>query len=894
MSRIADEILKVARLLTAFEGKWEPTPGSSGKSWRRDTGKKDDKGKRLYEYRYDKPEEETEKQPQERPQPKKKQKELKVAPRKPGEAPAHVQTRLKEMFGDDAKGFKSFGIDMKQLSGSTKITFVDRNGITSEKQYKDLSKEEKAALKEAIGDGRIAHTGFRNYKDVDQKTLQSNMDTNLSSFDSGGKIKTITSTDVVPSVPAGKKLTKENKEAIEKFKGEVQDSAKSIVKKYEGALRSPVSKEMLNRHVDAVADVIQQGMQDGSLEGVSQKAIGDLVQENIKRLLHQEVETKRRSLGDHGVRHAIGNAESSTSMLNELQKSGADVSAKDKLMAMTIQANHDLGYTLGEAATAFSGHQKNSKTIADSPEDQARYSAVFGEDGAKKIADTIYTHDTNEIDWKENPVESAVRLADISALFGEEKLQDAFIRSPGAMRAIYKMQTAADIGDGESWTRQKNNMHAMIEMDEGFSDEEKELLHQSVDEIGGYDEKTGEFTGFATSKDIMNRFSGRVKGFSFDPDEGTMSVHMKYSPEGAAIDDLFGTEMAKGKFAGFVGDLVPAKKIKKQIDALKENLEKAESDKEKKSIQEEINTLEKDVKDAEESVKKMKSQEVTEGSSEETTISRSGKPIVRLKVEGIDDNPINHTTNEMTQEFLKNSTRPAIVSALRALTDPPKDLVPTIPEGTSEDEIAKKMDNSDKEFDRAAEIAKKRIDAMEDAPFDEGQKKKLKQTIDEGIKKIKAERDPSKRKELFEEHKKTLRKFPLSSKEKKFMDSKDEVDIERVKKSKWFKGLSAEEQKKVEEAFKKGEVVVPGKFSSVTALIASEYAVAHSIWSGVRLADEDQGAGHVIVFDPKAWETSMTEKQTKSLADKIKTKIQQRMSSDNIAHELRAIARLLR
>ena len=53
--QVARELVKVSHLLVSGENKWEKTP--EGKGWRRDTGKKDDRGLKVYEYSKEKPEE---------------------------------------------------------------------------------------------------------------------------------------------------------------------------------------------------------------------------------------------------------------------------------------------------------------------------------------------------------------------------------------------------------------------------------------------------------------------------------------------------------------------------------------------------------------------------------------------------------------------------------------------------------------------------------------------------------------------------------------------------------------------------------------------------------------------------------------------------------------------
>ena len=74
-------------------------------------------------------------------------------------------------------------------------------------------------------------------------------------------------------------------------------------------------------------------------------------------------------MGDHGIRHLVGNALNTVAILDQLKQGciTQGTSAKDKLLGMICHVNHDIGYTLGTVATdAKDGtyHKTHSGTIA--------------------------------------------------------------------------------------------------------------------------------------------------------------------------------------------------------------------------------------------------------------------------------------------------------------------------------------------------------------------------------------------------------------------------------------------------------------------------------------------------------------------------------------------------
>ena len=378
---------------------------------------------------------------------------------------------------------------------------------------------------------------MNDYSSVNVSTMKKNMENNLSSHED----KDIEETKVDSTEPV-------SKESASKFVSALRKNGRNIVEKYSGAM-STISKPMVEKYVDDFSDTVSEAISDGSLTGVSQSDVDEFMREDVKRMVHQEVETRRRSLGDHGIRHIAGNTKSSLSMLNELQQHGVPITGKNKLMAMAIQANHDMGYTVGAAATdvKHSGeHKAQSKVLAD--EEKGRYDKIFGAQDSEKMRNIIATHDSPDVDWDKDPIGSSVRLADNTSLFGNEKVQDLFIRNPKTMNLACKLRLAATAKPDDKDLQKdiKRQMHEAID-DGSFDDFDKDELHRQVDEMS-----EGKFS---TSADILSRYSGEIKGFKFNPDKKMMNVDMAYSPEGETVDALFGSDVSAKQFDKFAKDM---------------------------------------------------------------------------------------------------------------------------------------------------------------------------------------------------------------------------------------------------------------------------------------------------------------------------------------------------
>jgi hypothetical protein len=437
-----------------------------------------------------------------------------------------IKDRLIDEFGTDAKDWKVHKLDKSQLSFGVTIKFPDG----TEKKYGQLSPDEKGRVDRAVVEGLAASKGLLDYTNVSPATLQYNMKASLDIYDD-------------PDVEESKNDSEDviSKENMGEFTSGIRESGRTVLKKYRGAMSS-VSRPMAEKLVDSISDSITEAVRDGSMGNVKQRDLDEFVRESVKRVLHQELETRRRSLGDHGIRHVAGNCQSTMKMLNELQGSGMKITGKQKLMALATMVDHDIGYTVGEVGTNISmgkKHKENSVSVVN--QEKERMDTIFGREDGDKVRAMIATHDDQNYEWESDPVASSVRLADNTSLFGNDKVQDLFLRSPKATELACKLHLAAQAKPDDKKLQDdiKNQMHEVVDGDE-FEAADRDSLHAQINEMS-----EGKFS---TTTDILSRFSGKLDGFKYDADKKMMNVNMRYSSEGQMVDQLFGDEVACRQF----------------------------------------------------------------------------------------------------------------------------------------------------------------------------------------------------------------------------------------------------------------------------------------------------------------------------------------------------------
>ncbi len=552
-------------------------------------------------------------------------------------------------FNETGTGDANFALHKVQL---TPDTVIYDGGYS--KKYGDMSKEEQEAVQRDVQMiGTFSQKGFSNYNDVSVETFHSNMKHQLDSIAAKKGRETQNTSQA-----------KISKDSAQHFKDSLKENFNNLKQKYQSAVRSEAAKKALENYENKLCEVVDECVKDGSLGDVTEEQLDAFLQEDMKRLLYQELETRRRSMGDHGIRHLVGNAVNTVDILEQLRQGGITdgTTGKDKLMGMICQVNHDIGYTLGTVATnAADGtfHKTHSGTIAMAERD--RYAKLLGEDGAdmlvgkyecyegtnlpkhtmessnqslfmegtakpiykkakngqpkddkgflvdkdgNKVQDTdkngrpmykgvlkkevvfnedgtpksgseefmrsktnhtqkgaIQYHDDSDYDWQNNAFRSAVALADCTALFGKDKVQEFFLEDNVAMENVTKMHTIMNAPDetfvSEADTKGKSKEEIKKIADdvreklfEGF----KKTMHKRIDSLACslldkdmLKSQVSEMTigKFSTVEDILTRSSGELDGFKYDSQSNTMQVSTKYSQEGKLLEDMFGNELAR-------------------------------------------------------------------------------------------------------------------------------------------------------------------------------------------------------------------------------------------------------------------------------------------------------------------------------------------------------------
>lgn len=222
------------------------------------------------------------------------------------------------------------------------------------------------------------------------------------------------------------------------------------------------AKQGLNDLADALTAV-----------GADKAKVKAFVLDATDTLMAQEHEALGRTLGDHGIRHLLTDAEVGT----EILKKAGDSSPESRAIMLIAGIYHDTGYlTEPSRKWADFDHPHWSKEHYEANVRQ-HVERTLGKPVANELRKIIATHDQTHMDWQGNPRASAFRLADNLGLFHNDKLPAVLYNVPKNVDVLVRLGRK-EISLDDARKQVRDNVEAG-----GFNDSMKRQLLKAADEI---------------------------------------------------------------------------------------------------------------------------------------------------------------------------------------------------------------------------------------------------------------------------------------------------------------------------------------------------------------------------------------------------------------------------
>jgi len=238
--------------------------------------------------------------------------------------------------------------------------------------------------------------------------------------------------------------------------------------------------------------------------GSDQAKIRPVMQAITDTLLSQELEGFNRQLGDHGIHHIKGDIDRGISIMQNVP--GEDT--PEQIMQIYLTGIfHDAGYMTGPSRVFLDeghprwSHDNFQTNIAPLLSGLLDSSTING------IGRNIGNHDSSDISWDSDPVGSAFRVADNTALFAADKLPPVFRYVPSNIDILADIAAGTASIDGG-----KDAMKNNIKMAD-IPDKMKESLSNAVDEITDF-----------TPKSTLGMLGGKMVGSKWEQDHVVIEI----------------------------------------------------------------------------------------------------------------------------------------------------------------------------------------------------------------------------------------------------------------------------------------------------------------------------------------------------------------------------------
>jgi hypothetical protein len=282
-----------------------------------------------------------------------------------------------------------------------------------------------------------------------------------------------------------------------------------------------------------------------------------LVRDNLIKIHHQQtVDHQVISGSDHGARYVIqSNVAHTLHALDQV----ADVSPKEKLMAMQIMIDHDLGYTLDAAKGDFGASKDHPLASAAYLELGGQNSGVFNEQDQAFMRDAVLKHsypfgldqplkflagdDADAQKARQTAIANLISVVDAMGVTGDTKC-------PALYREVLDKAALLRLAQSDA-PAVKQELHAIIDKaveDGKISRDTAEGYHEALD----YD-----VSKWGVKNMILPQFGGKLLGTEMEKVEGGHALHIHFgvSEEIRILAGLLGNDDAVKAFSKMVGDL---------------------------------------------------------------------------------------------------------------------------------------------------------------------------------------------------------------------------------------------------------------------------------------------------------------------------------------------------
>ena len=187
-------------------------------------------------------------------------------------------------------------------------------------------------------------------------------------------------------------------------------------------LLAPDSRALLAAFVDDTHTLIGTCLKQRAVQGVEAVAMHELLRDLVHKLVYQELASRRRAMGDRGIRRICGNIELAEQVYTQLKRLPR-FSPRDRLLMRIIHVHQDLGNTAYAARVSFRGGKLHRAYGARIFTDELNaYRVLLTHKETELARSAVATHSSEELPFIPQRVLALVRAVDHLAPFAPHRV----------------------------------------------------------------------------------------------------------------------------------------------------------------------------------------------------------------------------------------------------------------------------------------------------------------------------------------------------------------------------------------------------------------------------------------------------------------------------------------
>ena len=292
---------------------------------------------------------------------------------------------------------------------------------------------------------------------------------------------------------------------------------------------APDSFALLQNFIETTRALIDAAMRSRGLQGVDAVFVHEFLRDLARKLIYQELVSRRRGMGDRGIRRICGNIDLGDVLYGQIEPMGIST-PRDRLLMRIIHVHQDLGHTAYAARVSYRGgrlHRAYGARIFT--DEMNRLRPLLSPKELDLVRSSVATHSSEELPIGQDKVLAFTRAVDHLAPFAPHRVYKHLENVKGATDFLDDMLARAKAADGPRFAAARTSLRR-------FLAEQTDLPEPLRDDL------IADFRPIDKGADYLDLgdYAGQVNALQVEPfGAGKIFVHVARDPFSRKYQGLF-------------------------------------------------------------------------------------------------------------------------------------------------------------------------------------------------------------------------------------------------------------------------------------------------------------------------------------------------------------------